>query len=37
MNIYLIPQIEAFNKLKQLVANTQTLKYFDKNLPIKVT
>ena len=31
------PQIDAFNKLKQLVANTQTLKYFDKNLPIKDT
>ena len=35
--IFDFPQIEAFNKLKQLVANTQTLKYFDKNLPIKVT
>ena len=34
--IFDFPQIEAFNKLKQLVANTQTLKYFDKNLPIKV-
>ena len=31
------PQIDAFNKLKQLVANTQTLKFFDKNLPIKIT
>ena len=31
------PQIDAFNKLKQYVANTQTLKFFDKNLPIKIT
>ena len=29
-------QIDAFNKLKQLVANTQTLKFFDKNLSIKI-
>ena len=35
--VFDFPQIEALNKLKQLVANTQTLKYFDKNLPIKVT
>ena len=35
--IFDTPQIDAFNKLKQLVANTQTLKYFDKNLPIKDT
>ena len=30
------PQIDAFYKLKQLVANRQTLKCFDKNLPIEV-
>ena len=35
--IFDTPQIDAFNKLKQLVANTQTLKLVDKNLPIKIT
>ena len=35
--IFGTPQIDAFNKLKQLVANTQTLKIFDKILPIKIT
>ena len=35
--IFDTPQLGAFNKLKQLVANTQTLKFFDKNLPIKIT
>ena len=35
--IFDTPQIDAFNKLKQLVANTQTLKFFDKILPIKIT
>ena len=35
--IFDTPQIDVFNKLKQLVVNTQTLKIFDKNLPIKIT
>ena len=35
--IFDTPQLGAFNKLKQLVVNTQTLKFFDKNLPIKIT
>ena len=35
--IFGTPQIDAFNKLKQLVANTQTLKFFDEILPIKIT
>ena len=35
--IFDTPQIDAFNKLKQLVANTQTLKLVDKNLPIIIT
>ena len=35
--IFDTPQIDAFNKFKQYVANTQTLKFFDKNLPIKIT
>ena len=35
--IFDTPQIDAFNKLKQLVANMQTLKLVDKNLPIKIT
>ena len=30
------PQIDAFNKLKQLVANIQTLKFFDENLQSKL-
>ena len=30
------PQIDAFNKLKQLVANMQTLKFFDENLQSKL-
>ena len=30
-------QIDAFNKLKQLATNTQTLKFFDKNLSIRIT
>ena len=34
--IFDTPQINAFNWLKQLVAHTQTLKFFDKNLPIKI-
>ena len=35
--IFDTPQIDAFNKLKKLVANMPTLKFFDINLPIKIT
>ena len=35
--IFDTPQIDAFNKLKKFVANMQTLKFFDINLPIKIT
>ena len=35
--IFDTPQIDAFNKSKQLATNTQTLKFFDKNLPIRIT
>ena len=35
--IFDTPQIDAFNKLKQLATNRQTLKFFDKNLPIRIT
>ena len=35
--IFDTPQIVVFNKLKQLVANTQTLNFLYRNLPIKIT
>ena len=35
--IFETPQIDAFNRLKQVVEHTQTLKIFYKNLPVKTT